>query len=894
MKKSIILQSFICLLAMSCTVRELDIISPPGEDVFYASLESYSESDTRVYLDDQIKILWDAADRISIFNKSTLNQQYEFKGDQGTNSGVFGRVPNGYFGAGNDLDYIYAVYPYLESTNISNSGVMTLNLPAEQTYRENSFGPGANTMVSVTDDKMLRFKNVGGYLGLKFYAKDGKDVYVSSISLTGHSREKLSGKATMTPALDATPVIEMAEETDGSSIVLNCEPAVKLGASADEPTIFWMVVPPTDFAEGFSVTITAPNGDAFIQETSKHLTIERNKVMRISAVPVDFDSEGLKLNDILPVNEKPSLMTDVDEANRTITVTMPTITDFSDLLFDYDFVGKGEGGSGVMVNGENIEFDVNGIPTTHINASRKMDEDGFHLASVVVRNGKYGKNYTLKARNTGLPVVRIMTKVLADGSNGFDLDYLESFKNLLQSREINAADTFDHRVWLPEADNAFVKIRIEYPDGTPGMKNNSGVPVYELNTKIKGRGNYTWKWDKKPYALKFDKKGEVLGMPAHKRWILLANWRDRTLLRNDAAFWLSKQTGLPYTVNGQFVELEFNGEHRGNYYLCEQIKIDENRVNITPLDEGAGFDDMTGGYLMEIDSYWDEVNKFKSNYFKFKYMFKEPDEDPAALEAAGNSVLANQYRTAFTTMKTFINRFERVLKTKSAVVVDEGHGEYNDYLDVDSAIWFMLLNEMTGNRDFFQGPPHNGPHSTYLYKDKKKNGVESKLFMGPGWDFDYETFIPAIYYGNSGYKWRGFDNHGNYYYFLCANQSFVDRVKELWALKKDVFLGLTTQTTGYIDKMADKIRLSQQFDDKLWPYDFDSSHWVDGHDYRSDNHDWVENGEVVPFQTAIDRMKSSFNSKVDWMDGTIKSLTKTNPSGSYYNGRWYAGEWQYP
>ena len=155
--------------------------------------------------------------------------------------------------------------------------------------------------------------------------------------------------------------------------------------------------------------------------------------------------------------------------------------------------------------------------------------------------------------------------------------------------------------------------------------------------------------------------------------------------------------------------------------------------------------------------------------------------------------------------------------------------------------------------------------------------MESKLFMGPGWDFDYETFIPAAKYSSGSFKWRGFDNTGYYYYFLCANQSFVDRVKELWALKKNVFLGLTTPTTGYIDQMADKIRLSQQFDDKLWPYDFDSTHWVDDHDYRSDNYDWVENGEVVPFQTAIERMKASFNARVQWMDDKISNLKTTNP-----------------
>ena len=83
MKRGLFLQSLICLLIVSCTVQELDTPRPTlsGDDVFYSSLESSSEPDTKVYVDEKIKILWDAEDRISIFNKTTLNQQFMFTGD---------------------------------------------------------------------------------------------------------------------------------------------------------------------------------------------------------------------------------------------------------------------------------------------------------------------------------------------------------------------------------------------------------------------------------------------------------------------------------------------------------------------------------------------------------------------------------------------------------------------------------------------------------------------------------------------------------------------------------------------------------------------------------------------------------------------------------------------
>ena len=105
--------------------------------------------------------------------------------------------------------------------------------------------------------------------------------------------------------------------------------------------------------------------------------------------------------------------------------------------------------------------------------------------------------------------------------------------------------------------------------------NLDGSIDYEAaDLAIKGRGNSTWQLPKKPYALKLGAKSEILGMKKHKRWCLLANWMDRTNIRNDIAFHIAKQTNLAWTPSGKFVELILNGEHKGNYYLCEQIQVD--------------------------------------------------------------------------------------------------------------------------------------------------------------------------------------------------------------------------------------------------------------------------------------------------------------------------------
>ena len=287
MKKGYVARALICplsLLIVSCSVHELETKNtlPSGDEVFFASLESYSEPDTKVYVDENVKILWDEDDRVTIFNKYTYNQEYRFAGETGDNAGAFKKVPNDDFVTGNSIDHIYAIYPFIETTKISNKEVMTITLPSEQSYRENSFGPGANVMTSATEDNNLLFKNVGGYLVLKFY---GEGVSVSSIKLEGNNGELLSGKATVTHTVGGTPSTTMTSSA-GTSITLNCPTPVELGTTKEDATLFWLVVPPTKFTEGFTLTVTDVNGNEFVKKTTANLTIARNGVLRISPIEV--------------------------------------------------------------------------------------------------------------------------------------------------------------------------------------------------------------------------------------------------------------------------------------------------------------------------------------------------------------------------------------------------------------------------------------------------------------------------------------------------------------------------------------------------------------------------------------------------------------------------------
>ena len=462
----------------------------------------------------------------------------------------------------------------------------------------------------------------------------------------------------------------------------------------------------------------------------------------------------------------------LDAESSTFTVTFPAVTDFSSMnvSFTTDATKIVAGGDRVISSSDVVDLSA-------------------PLTVRLIQDAVY-QDYTLVARNTGLPVVRVETP---------------------NHRAITSKE-----VWMDGA-----TLRIERPDGKVD---------YEGAMEIRGRGNSTWDWyPKKPYALRLHEKGELLGMPSHKRWILLANWKDRTILRNDAAFWLSSHTGLPYTVRGQYVELVLNGEHKGNYYLCEQIKLNKKRVNVEKMDAmETDPAKITGGYLLEVDTYYDEKYKFQNgDLFKIPWMVKEPDDDELST-------------AAYNYIRGWIRDREVLMKNGSRV---QAH-EYEADRDVDTAIDYMIVEELTGNHDFYNTWPSPGAHSAYLYKER-----DGKLYHGPVWDFDYHTFCP-----DRTNFWAGADKT-LFYPALLKDEKFRTRMIERWNLQKDELRKLT----AYIDEMASYIRLSESFNHTMWPI-LDS---INGN----------ENGDThMTFQESVDRMKNAFLAKWDWMDKNIRNL----------------------
>ena len=217
-------------------------------------------------------------------------------------------------------------------------------------------------------------------------------------------------------------------------------------------------------------------------------------------------------------------------------------------------------------------------------------------------------------------------------------------------------------------------------------------------TGVRGRGNASWdQFPKKPYRLKFKSKQSPLGAPASaKKWTLISNYSDKSLMRNILAFEASRRIGQAYTPYCHPVDVIVNGEYRGCYQLCDQVEAAEGRV---PAKDG---------YLIEIDAYaWKEVSAFWS-WRGTPVTIKHPDEDD----------ITDSQRQH---IESFFNQMETAALGEDFTDPEKG---YRKYLDLESFLRNLLVGDFCGNTDLLW--------SVYMYKDAK----DGKLYTGPTWDHD--------------------------------------------------------------------------------------------------------------------------------------------------------------
>ena len=300
------------------------------------------------------------------------------------------------------------------------------------------------------------------------------------------------------------------------------------------------------------------------------------------------------------------------------------------------------------------------------------------------------------------------------------------------------------------------------------------------------RGNASRGFPKKPWRIKFDKKQRVLDAPGKaKKWTLINNYGDKTLMRNLLAFELSKRLGMPYTPYGTAVDVLLNGEYKGCYQLCDQVEVNKNRVNIeemTPQDNSGTA--LTGGYFIEIDAYADqEASHFYSNKSN-PVTIKSPEED---------SITTQQ--------KTYIRQRFNTMESS-----------WNIYLDLNTFLRHFLVGELSGNTDTYW--------SVFMYKQRD----DQMFYTGPVWDFDL-----AFENDNRTYP---VNNKKDYIYRSggsCAGnmKTFVDNIVirnanaraqlvEIWDEARQG--GLTEENmVAFIDSLEQELDLSQQLNFIRWP-----------------------------------------------------------------------------
>ncbi|MGM9740606.1 MAG: CotH kinase family protein [Candidatus Cryptobacteroides sp.] len=298
------------------------------------------------------------------------------------------------------------------------------------------------------------------------------------------------------------------------------------------------------------------------------------------------------------------------------------------------------------------------------------------------------------------------------------------------------------------------RIVIEDPDG-----HFSETVTLESEASIQGRGNSTWDMPKKPFKIKFPEKHKVLGMPSSKGWVFLANYSDKSLLRNIVGMTTSEILEMQWTPEFRIVEVWINDDYQGVYNLFEKKDVGKNKVDI---DVDAG--DM----YLEIESTFDEPKNFITSRYSVPVQFKDPD---LPTDEQYNSIV------------TLFNNFEAVLY--SSEFKDPVKG-YAAYIDVDSFVDNYIIRELAKDID---GNVRKSSFVTVL----KSTG---KIKFCHVWDFDISYGNANYFPGdmsecngdpNGPYGWYVRDYNSNcvkadsWYNRLFKDPEFVKKVKTRWA-----------------------------------------------------------------------------------------------------------------
>ncbi|HSU02902.1 MAG TPA: CotH kinase family protein [Nocardioides sp.] len=363
-------------------------------------------------------------------------------------------------------------------------------------------------------------------------------------------------------------------------------------------------------------------------------------------------------------------------------------------------------------------------------------------------------------------------------------------------------------------------------------------------TEIKGRGNSTWGWAKKPYKLKLAEDAALVGDQPFDEWVLLAGYADRSALRTAAAFAIASHTSLRWTPKFRFVDVVMNGQPRGLYMLTEQVEVGEGRVDL-PDD----------GFLLEINQRYlrDDEPGFRTRRGT-PVAFKDPDE-----------VTRRQRRT----VRRAVRELEDVLYRPG--FADRRTG-YPALVDVRSAIDWYLVQELFRNQDSnFQSSVHISWEPGGRFR------------FGPAWDFDL----------SAGTRFRGQDGSEGWHTRLgrhwisrmLEDPTFSARVKSRWARLRPV----VEQVVGQVPAVGATLAPSAQADWQLWHTDGRDLPWsVHASDYAgevdfvrtwlTERTRWLSTNEV---RFGADLMRTQERDRTVWVPVELQSPAARTMSVDY-------------
>ena len=374
--------------------------------------------------------------------------------------------------------------------------------------------------------------------------------------------------------------------------------------------------------------------------------------------------------------------------------------------------------------------------------------------------------------------------------------------------------------------------------------NEGKIQINETAT-IKVRGRSTSRAsDKKPYRLAFASSQKIFNFEGkYNFWTLIANIFDRSILRNSLAFKISELLEFEYTPRCEPVDVLLNGNFRGNYYLCDQVDVGENRINITKMEKtDISEPNISGGYFMEVDSRIDSGKHFKTKKginIKIKY----PEEDEITSEQ--EKYIINK-----------VNKFE-----------EEIYNGILDSIDLDTYSKYFILEEFSANIDFI--------YSSFYFTKKRYDDL---FYFGPVWDFDLAfdndpRLVPtnekpkfAFNYGDSSGTMRNFTK------VLLENKEVIEYIQKTWeklcntVLNENILLDFIEEREQYLKESGELnlLKWDNHVPDKKGQYDK-----VVWHGRKGEN-----------FKESIEVLKNHVNQRFDSLNNLIKNAVLLSKQGN--------------